>query len=229
MSFGQNLYFLRKMHNGMTQEELAEIMNVSRQTVSKWELDNAYPEVDKIIELCSIFSCTMDQLVRDDLNVCSDAYSGLCVTEVDEFSYIRYAVISMEPEEDAINHVLGWAKAKGIDKPDIIGWDFPVLSQEQINVFHMHGYAAAWVLPEGISIDGEAEIITQDRHRYAKITITSPFDAPFRLIPNAYKTLMSYMQVNGLKHCEDSSILGCFEREYVKDDIQYMDVFIAVE
>ena len=93
----------------------------------------------------------------------------------------------------------------------------------------MHGYAAAWVLPEGIFLGEEAEIITQGRHKYARITIKSPFEAPFMLIPNAYKTLMSYMQVNGLKHCEDSSVLGCFEREYVKDDIQYMDVFIAVE
>ena len=39
MSFGQNLQFLRKMRNGMTQEDLAEKMSVSRQTVSKWELD----------------------------------------------------------------------------------------------------------------------------------------------------------------------------------------------
>ena len=43
MSFGQNVQFLRKMHNKMTQEELAEKLGVSRQTVSKWELDAAYP------------------------------------------------------------------------------------------------------------------------------------------------------------------------------------------
>ena len=47
MSFGQNLQFLRKMRNKMTQEELAEKMGVSRQTVSKWELDTVSPEMDK--------------------------------------------------------------------------------------------------------------------------------------------------------------------------------------
>ena len=57
MSFGQNLQFLRKMRNKMTQEELAEKMGVSRQTVSKWELDTVYPEMDKVVELCNIFSC----------------------------------------------------------------------------------------------------------------------------------------------------------------------------
>ena len=51
MSLGRNLQFLRKMHDGMTQEELAEKMAVSRQTISKWELDTACPEMDKLIEL----------------------------------------------------------------------------------------------------------------------------------------------------------------------------------
>ena len=57
MSFGQNLQYLRRLRNRMTQEELAEKMNVSRQTVSKWELDAAYPEIDKVVELCRLFSC----------------------------------------------------------------------------------------------------------------------------------------------------------------------------
>lgn len=229
MNFGQNLQFLRKLHNGMTQEELAERMNVSRQTVSKWELDGAFPEIDKIIELCNIFSCTMDQLVRGELSFDSEAYSDICVVDVDEFRYIRYAVISMEPEEDAINHVMSWAKACGVDEPDIIGWDFPVVSQEQINVFHMHGYGAAWVLPDGISLGSDAEIITQAKQRYARITITSPHDAPFLLIPNAYKTLMSFTQMNGYKEPQGKNILPCFEREYDKNGVHYMDVYIAAE
>ncbi len=66
MSFGTNLQFLRKKKE-MTQEELAERMAVSRQTVSKWESDNAYPEMEKLIALCELFSCTMDALVRGDL------------------------------------------------------------------------------------------------------------------------------------------------------------------
>ena len=52
MSFGKNLQFLRKMHNSMTQEELAERMGVSRQTISKWESETAYPEMEKAFELC---------------------------------------------------------------------------------------------------------------------------------------------------------------------------------
>ena len=55
MSFGKNLQLLRKMRNRMTQEELAEKLQVSRQTVSKWELDTVYPEINKLIELCELF------------------------------------------------------------------------------------------------------------------------------------------------------------------------------
>lgn len=63
MSFGENLVFLRKK-KGMTQENLAEALGVSRQTISKWESDGAFPETDKILVLCDMFSCNMDDLLR---------------------------------------------------------------------------------------------------------------------------------------------------------------------
>lgn len=228
MSFGKNLQFLRRMR-GMTQEDLAEKMQVSRQTVSKWELDVVYPEIDKAMELCRIFSCTMDNLFREDLYVYDECYSNIRVEEVPEFRYIRYAVISIEPEDDAISHVQKWAEKCGVGEPEIIGWDFPVLSQEQINVYHMHGYAAAWVLPEGLILtDENTEIVVQKKQRYAAITIKDYVNAPFRTIPNGYKALMAYMQVNGLEHLEEG-VIPCFEREYVRDGIAYMDVYIATK
>lgn len=230
MSFGQNLQFLRKMHHGMTQEELAERMRVTRQTVSKWELDAAYPEMDKVIELCQLFSCSMDQLVREDINVCNEAFSDIRVEEIPSFSYVRYAVISKDPENDAIKHVKDWADSCGIVQPEIIGWDFPFLSQEQINVYHMHGYAAACILPSDLELSyDDLEVISQKNQKYAIITIKEPFNAPFTLIPNAYKTLMLYMEVNGIKHKENREILSCFEKEYKKDGITYMDVYIAAD
>ena len=80
MSFGNNLQFLRKMHNRITQEELAEKLGVSRQTISKWEQDLAYPEIEKMIDLCQIFSCTMDQLVREEMNNHNEAFSDIFIT-----------------------------------------------------------------------------------------------------------------------------------------------------
>ena len=48
----------------MTQDELAEKLQVSRQAVSKWESGSGYPETEKIISICEIFDCSMDELVR---------------------------------------------------------------------------------------------------------------------------------------------------------------------
>lgn len=67
MSLGENLQFLRKREN-MTQEQLAEILEVSRQSVSKWESDNTYPETDKLIQLADLFHCSLDDLMRKDMS-----------------------------------------------------------------------------------------------------------------------------------------------------------------
>ncbi len=68
MSLGENLQFLRKKEN-ITQEQLAEKLEVSRQSVSKWESDTTYPEMDKLLQICEIFRCSMDDLVRKDISV----------------------------------------------------------------------------------------------------------------------------------------------------------------
>lgn len=231
MSFGLNLQCLRKMRNKMTQEELAERLGVSRQIVSKWELDMGYPEMDKVKELCSLFSCTMDELVRGDLNYNDDAYSDIRIEIVKAFDYVKYAIISREPETDAINHVMKWAKELGMNEFEIIGWDFPFLSQEQINVFHMHGYEAALIINNKIAmnIGEQPEILHQEDQSYIAISIKEPNTEPFRLIPNAYKALMAHMKINGMKHKQDKKLIECFEKEYVKDGISYMDIYIAVE
>ncbi len=67
MTFGENLQFLRK-RMGLTQEDLADKMEVSRQSVSKWESNSAYPEMDAILRLCNLFSCDMDTLLRGDVS-----------------------------------------------------------------------------------------------------------------------------------------------------------------
>lgn len=66
MNFGQNLKNLRKSKN-MSQEELAERVNVSCQSVSKWETGEAYPEMNNILELCKIFHCHINDLVNDNI------------------------------------------------------------------------------------------------------------------------------------------------------------------
>lgn len=66
MKFGENLYNLRK-NAKMSQEVLAEKVGVSRQSVSKWENSESYPEMDNILKICKIFHCKINDLVHDDL------------------------------------------------------------------------------------------------------------------------------------------------------------------
>ena len=220
MSLGTNLQYLRRLRSNMTQEDLAEKLGVSRQTVSKWELDAAQPEMDKAIELCNIFNCSLDHLFREEMDKRSEAYSDLRVENVASFRYITHTVISSDPESDALDRIYKVAEENGIKEPKVIGWDFPAVSQEQINVFNMHGYTAALILPEGVNIEGQ-DIKVQPEHKFVAIHIERPFDNPFVTIPMAYKTLDDYMKVNGLTHVQDGTI-PCFET-----DGEAMDVYIA--
>ena len=222
MSFGKNLQYLRQLSKNMTQEVLAEKLNVSRQTISKWEMDVANPEMDKALEICRIFNCSLDNLFREEMDKRSDAYSNLRVEEVSGFRYIEHTVISTEPESDAISRMYKIAEENGINNPRVIGWDFPNLSQEQVNVFNMHGYTAALILPDGLKPDG-VDIREQSAHKYAAIHIDRPFDNPFVTIPGAYHTLNDFMRTNGLEQV-NNGVIPCFET-----DGESMDVYIACD
>ena len=220
MSFGRNLQYLRQLGGNMTQEALADRLNVSRQTISKWEIDAAIPEMGNAMELCRIFNCSLDNLFRDDLDKRSDRYSNLRAETVPGFRYVKYTVISTDPEGDAIDKVRRLAKENGDPHPKVIGWDFPNVSIEQTNVFRMHGYTAAWILPRGTNPKA-LEIREQRAHLYAAIHIDRPFENPFATIPGAYGTLNDFMRTNGLIHVENE-VLPCFET-----DGESIDVYIA--
>ena len=66
MTFGEKLSKLRKEHH-YTQEQLASLLDVSRQSISKWESNLAYPETDKLIKMGKLFECTMDYLLNEDI------------------------------------------------------------------------------------------------------------------------------------------------------------------
>ena len=66
MKFGENLKNLRKAKK-LSQEKLAEKVGVSRQSVSKWEVGESYPEMNNILTLCDIFHCKINDLVHEDL------------------------------------------------------------------------------------------------------------------------------------------------------------------
>lgn len=103
MKFGDKLIALRKK-TGMSQEDLAEKLGVSRQSVSKWESNNTYPETDKIVQICNIFDCSMDDLInenietidnierknKNNLNVVFDSFLEFITKTVNMFSDMKF-------------------------------------------------------------------------------------------------------------------------------------------
>lgn len=66
MSIGEKIYHLRKKNN-LSQEDLADVLNVSRQTISKWETGESNPDFDKIVPLCDYFNISTDDLLKGTL------------------------------------------------------------------------------------------------------------------------------------------------------------------
>lgn len=234
MKFGSNLQYLRKIHGGMTQEKLAEQMGVSRQTVSKWETGEAYPELDKLMELSRLFSCSLDALLKTEMSQSEDCFSAVNVVTVPEFTLGRYVIISPQPEDDVQMYLKHWAENSGLfefcEKPRQIGWDFPFVSMEQQNRFGLRGYVAGWILPDGFEPKcGGVEIYKQAEAQYARITVRDPFKAAFDRIPKGYQKVLEFLGANGFKENHGTQFLGCFEEVYEKDGETYMDIYLHAD
>lgn len=66
MSFADRLKEARRI-SGLSQEDLAEQLDVSRQAVGKWEQGQSYPEVEKLLTLCAVLNTSLDALMADEL------------------------------------------------------------------------------------------------------------------------------------------------------------------
>ena len=84
MTIGEKLALLRKK-KGITQEELSDILKVSRQSVSRWEMDATFPETDKLIKLSKLFECSIDFLLNDSIHEHEEIRMGISVDECCRF------------------------------------------------------------------------------------------------------------------------------------------------
>lgn len=84
MTTGEKLALLRKK-GGMTQEELSEILNVSRQSVSRWEMDIAFPETDKLIKLSKLFGSSIDYLLNDNIQESKEIHTDISISDCCRF------------------------------------------------------------------------------------------------------------------------------------------------
>lgn len=83
MTLGQRLYELRRA-KGLSQEQTAEILGVTRQTVSKWESDQTTPDFDKILPLCELYNISTDELLKgESKQVIPEQYNANIYNECD--------------------------------------------------------------------------------------------------------------------------------------------------
>lgn len=68
MSLGEKLLKLRKK-KGLSQEDVADILHVTRQTVSKWETDQSMPDFDKVVPICNLYEISTEELFHDEVSV----------------------------------------------------------------------------------------------------------------------------------------------------------------
>ncbi len=71
MTIGEKITWLRTAAD-ISQEQLAEKISVSRQAVSKWEIDQSLPQIDKVLQLCELFGVSADTLLKDEIRLCPD-------------------------------------------------------------------------------------------------------------------------------------------------------------
>lgn len=98
MTLGEKLQRLRK-GSGLSQEELAGQLTVSRQAVSKWELDESMPDTDNVVQLARLFGVSCDYLLRDEVNEGRGVQAPLATaqakapgeTHLDEKGWVRNA------------------------------------------------------------------------------------------------------------------------------------------
>lgn len=90
MKIGEKITKLRKNAN-ITQEELADLLNVSRQSISRWELEISFPETDKLIKLSKILNCSIDYLLNDNYQIENQSFNlnNGCISIDDIYNFIK--------------------------------------------------------------------------------------------------------------------------------------------
>lgn len=215
----------------MTQEQLAQHLGVSRQTVSKWESGQA-PELGKLMELADLFHCQLDDLLRQDLSV-SDA--PVQILRVKGFSMAQYVMISPNAETDIRAYLDNWAQTSGLMnipgyRPVYLSWGFPFVSAEQKKRFHLSGFAAAYVLPEHFCPNGIGpEITFQGDCDYARITFPEPNGRDPYQISRAIQSVLEHLRESGISKTALEGYLPCFEWRFQKDGIPYASVFLQCQ
>ena len=105
MELSKKLYQLRKQQ-GLSQEQLAEHLNVSRQAISKWESGTATPETDKLLAISNFFQVSLDYLMKESIEA-SDTSTAMPKPVNDSGQEVPFAETQQSPSAPAGTHAPG--------------------------------------------------------------------------------------------------------------------------
>ncbi len=89
MNLADNLKRIRK-DNNLSQEQLAEKLGVSRQAVSKWESGQSYPEMDKVLQICSLFNLNINELINENIKEVNEVKESKTISNKYVTSFFDY-------------------------------------------------------------------------------------------------------------------------------------------
>jgi len=98
MEFNNKLYELRKQ-KGFSQEELANRLNVSRQTISKWEVGDSTPDMEKLVAISDLFEVSLDELVKGEEPKLAEPSEQ--IVKSDFYSDIKEQVLTVDNKKKA--------------------------------------------------------------------------------------------------------------------------------
>lgn len=154
MSIGTKIFELRTAKN-LSQGDLADILDVSRQSVSKWETDASIPDLDKLIKLCDLFEISLDELTCRQVKEKAQQSMVLETTKkehpVTQQKIIGYILLTVS----LLGSILVWLFSEGPEDLDLpIPIIFTVLSCSLICLFvkHKAGYWCAWAIAAPIVV-----------------------------------------------------------------------------
>lgn len=171
MALPEKLYTLRKK-SGLSQEQLAEALNVSRQAISKWEGGKSYPDIHSLLLLSALFDVSLDQLIKGDLETMKQEVNAADVRAMNRdaiiFSILLAATIILPAP------LLKWFGLYGLI-PELLIWGaamYFALRLERIKkANNVQSYREILAFSEGRKLDEIEQKVEAGKRPYQKLLL----------------------------------------------------------
>ena len=176
MELGNQIKKYRNQLN-MSQDELAEKIYVTRQTISNWENEKNYPDVHSLIRLSSLFEVSVDELIKGDLEMVTETVKGRSYAEEDIkrfnrdgaiFTVLMIAMVILPVPLATFFSWIGWA-CWGIVVVITMVWAIRV--EKQKKTFDIQTYREIVAFSEGKKLDEIEQIKEEAKRPYQKVLI----------------------------------------------------------